>query len=117
MDEMESLSHTKVQIPCGVHPQVPAKDVVPGTPPKYALSEVVASGQKRDPPGAGVRRAGAKFCGTAFWARGYYVSTIGRDEAVIRDYIRRQEEEDKRFDQLGHPEVAPNRRGRVSDPA
>ena len=35
-----------------------------------------------------------------FWARGYFVSTVGRDEAVIRDYIRRQEEEDRRLDQL-----------------
>jgi putative transposase len=36
-----------------------------------------------------------------FWARGYRVSTVGRDEAVIRDYIRRQEQEDTRLDQLG----------------
>ena len=35
-----------------------------------------------------------------FWARGFWVSTVGRDEAVIREYIRKQEEEDKRLDQL-----------------
>jgi putative transposase len=40
------------------------------------------------------------FAGQSFWARGYFVSTVGRDEAVIREYIRRQEQEDSRLDQL-----------------
>ena len=35
------------------------------------------------------------FVGQSFWARGYFVSTIGRDEAAIRDYIRNQEKEDQ----------------------
>ena len=39
--------------------------------------------------------------GQHFWARGFFVSTVGRDEAVVREYIRRQEEEDKRLDQMG----------------
>ena len=38
--------------------------------------------------------------GQHFWARGYFVSTVGRDEMVIREYIRNQEEEDQRLDQL-----------------
>ena len=38
--------------------------------------------------------------GHHFWARGYYVSTVGRDEAVIREYIRTQEAEDRRLDQM-----------------
>ena len=41
------------------------------------------------------------FVGQHFWARGYWVSTVGRDEAVIRDYIRQQEPEDTRLDQMG----------------
>lgn len=41
------------------------------------------------------------FVGQHFWARGYFVSTVGRDEAVIREYIRNQEKEDERLDQLG----------------
>ena len=41
------------------------------------------------------------FVGQHFWARGYFVSTVGRDEEVIREYIRRQEKEDERLDQLG----------------
>lgn len=36
----------------------------------------------------------------ALWARGYFVSTVGRDERLIREYIRNQEEEDKRLDQM-----------------
>ena len=40
------------------------------------------------------------FVGQSFWARGYFVSTVGRDEEVIRRYIRDQEQEDKRLDQL-----------------
>ena len=40
------------------------------------------------------------FVGQNFWARGYFVSTVGRDEAVVRDYIRTQEQEDKRLDQM-----------------
>jgi putative transposase len=40
------------------------------------------------------------FSGQNFWARGYFVSTVGRDEKVIREYIRRQEQEDQRLEQL-----------------
>jgi putative transposase len=40
------------------------------------------------------------FIGQNFWARGYCVSTIGLDEDVVRDYIKRQEDEDKKLDQL-----------------
>lgn len=40
------------------------------------------------------------FVGQRFWTRGYYVSMVGRDEATIRDYLRHQEEEDQRLDQL-----------------
>jgi putative transposase len=38
--------------------------------------------------------------GQQFWARGYWVSTVGRDEAVVRRYIQEQEKEDQRLDQL-----------------
>jgi len=40
------------------------------------------------------------FTGQHFWARGYYVSTVGLDEKVVRNYIKNQEREDKRLDQL-----------------
>ena len=40
------------------------------------------------------------FTGQHFWTRGYYVSTVGRDEATIRECIKKQEAEDQRLDQL-----------------
>ena len=40
------------------------------------------------------------FTGQHFWSRGYYVSTVGKDENIVREYIRNQEREDKRLDQL-----------------
>ena len=40
------------------------------------------------------------FVGQHFWARGYFVPTVGRDEAVIREYIRNQEREDQRLEQM-----------------
>jgi putative transposase len=40
------------------------------------------------------------FVGEHFWARGSWVSTVGRDEAEVRKYIREQEAEDKRLEQL-----------------
>jgi len=33
-------------------------------------------------------------------ARGYWVSTVGKDEAAVRQYIQDQEKEDKRLEQL-----------------
>lgn len=38
------------------------------------------------------------FVGENFWARGYYVSTVGRDENAVREYIKHQEDEDKQLD-------------------
>jgi putative transposase len=46
---------------------------------------------------AGRRR---NYVGQHFWARGYWVSTVGRDEAAVRRYIQEQEKEDQRLDQM-----------------
>ena len=71
-------------------------------PPKYAVSHVI--GYMKGKSAIHVARTFMErkrnFVGQHFWARGYFVSTVGRDEAVIREYIRRQEVEDKRADQL-----------------
>jgi len=40
------------------------------------------------------------YTGHSFWARGCYVSTVGRDEETIRKYIQQQEKEDQRPEQL-----------------
>ena len=45
------------------------------------------------------------FSGESFWARGYYVSTVGLDEEVVRAYILRQEKEEERLEQLRLPTI------------
>jgi len=40
------------------------------------------------------------FLGHKFWARGYFVTTVGRDEEMIRAYIKNQEMADQQPDQL-----------------
>ena len=71
-------------------------------PPKYAVSSVVGFLKGKSAIHLarvyGERRR--NFVGQSFWARGYFVSTVGRDEATIREYIRHQEQEDQRLDQL-----------------
>ena len=71
-------------------------------PPKYAVSQVIGFIKGKSAIHLarvyGERRR--NFVGQHFWARGYFVSTVGRDEEKIRAYIRRQEQEDERLDQL-----------------
>ena len=71
-------------------------------PPKYAVSQVIGSIEGKSAIHLarvyGERKR--NFVGQHFWARGYFVSTVGRDEEVIREYIRNQQQEDKRLDQM-----------------
>jgi len=71
-------------------------------PPKYAVAQVVGfiKGKSAIHLARVYGEQKRNFVGQHFWVRGYYVSTVGRDEAVIRDYIRQQEAEDKRLDQI-----------------
>jgi putative transposase len=71
-------------------------------PPKYAVSQVVGYIKGKSAIHIARTYAGHKknFVGQHFWARGYFASTVGRDEKVIREYIRHQEQEDRRIDQL-----------------
>jgi len=71
-------------------------------PPKYAVSEVIGfiKGKSAIHLARGYGERKQNFVGQHFWARGYMVSTVGRDQAVIREYIRDQEQEDQRLDQL-----------------
>jgi putative transposase len=72
-------------------------------PPKYAVAQVIGfiKGKSAIHLARVYGERKRNFVGEHFWARGYFVSTVGRDEAVIRDYIRKQEQEDIRLDQLG----------------
>ena len=71
-------------------------------PPKYAVSQVVGyiKGKSAIPLARVYGERKRNFVGQHFWARGYFVSTAGRDEAVIRDYLRSREQEDQRLEQL-----------------
>ena len=71
-------------------------------PPKYAVSQVV--GHMKGKSAIHLARVYGErkqnFVGQHFWARGYFVSTVGRDEQLIREYIKHQEQEDQRLDQM-----------------
>jgi putative transposase len=71
-------------------------------PPKYAVSQVAGYIKGKSAIHIARTFAGRKrnYVGQHFWARGYYVSTVGRDEATIREYIRNQEKEDTMNDTI-----------------
>jgi putative transposase len=71
-------------------------------PPKYAVSQIAGFIKGKSAIHIARNYAGCKrnFTEQKFWARGYYVSTAGRDEDVVRQYIQKQNEFDKRIDQL-----------------
>ena len=72
-------------------------------PPKYSVAQVVGYLKGKRAIHI-IARAFAdrsrNFVGQHFWARGSFVSTVGRDEQVIREYIQQQEREDRRLDRL-----------------
>jgi putative transposase len=71
-------------------------------PPKYPVVEVngYLKGKSSIWIAQNVERKLRNFLGHKFWARGYFVSTVGRNEEMIRAYIRNQEIADKELDQL-----------------
>ena len=88
-------------------------------PPKYSVAQVIGYIKGKSAIHIAREFAGRSrsFVGQHFGARGYFVSTLGRDERVIRAYIRAQELEDRRHEQLrlderSHPEGGPG--GRVA---
>ena len=71
-------------------------------PPKYAVSNVIGYIKGKSAIQIARQFGGRErnFTGENFWARGYFVSTVGLDEEMVRAYIRNQEEADKRYDQM-----------------
>jgi len=71
-------------------------------PPKYSVSNVVGFIKGKSAIHIARVYAGRRrnFVGQHFWARGYWVSTVGKNEAAVRQYIQNQEKEDKRLEQL-----------------
>ena len=71
-------------------------------PPKYAVSQVMGFMKGKSAIHIARVYGGRRrnFVGHNFWARGYWVSTVGKDEAAVRRYIQEQEKEDRRLEQL-----------------
>ena len=71
-------------------------------PPKYSVAQVVGFIKGKSAIHIARNFSGYRknFTGQNFWARGYYVSTVGKDESAVRAYIKHQEAEDRRLDQL-----------------
>ena len=71
-------------------------------PPKYSVSQVIGYMKGKSAIHIARTYLGQRkyYSGMSFWARGYFVSTVGADEEVVRVYIRDQEKEDHRVAQL-----------------
>jgi putative transposase len=71
-------------------------------PPKYSVSQVIGYIKGKSAIHIARTYMGRRknFTGQQFWARGYYVSTVGLDEEVVRSYIKKQEQEDQRLEQM-----------------
>ena len=65
-------------------------------PPKYSVSTIMGylKGKSAMIIFENYSRLKKNFKGNSFWARGYYVSTVGLDEAKIRKYIKDQQVND-----------------------
>ena len=75
-----------MQLPCRIHAEVPRNQISEGKSSIWIAQNV--------------ERKARNFVGHKFWARGYFVSTVGRDEETIRTYIKNQEMADQQLDQL-----------------
>ena len=71
-------------------------------PPKYAVSQVIGYVKGKSAIHIARTYLGQRknYGGMSFWARGYFVSTVGADDEVVRAYIKNQEKKDRRIEQL-----------------
>ena len=96
------LAEQKESRVCEGHLVIDHVHMMLSIPPKYSVSYVV--GYIKGKSGIHVARTYGEnrrnFVGQHFWARGFFVSTVGRDEETIRRYIKHQEKEDERLEQL-----------------
>ena len=84
------------------HLQCDHVHVLISIPPKYSVAQVVGYMKGKSAIHIARTYLGQRknYSGMSFWARGYFVSTVGADEEVVRAYIREQEQEDQRVEQL-----------------
>jgi len=96
------LAEQKESKVCEGHLVIDHVHMMLSIPPKYSVSYVV--GYIKGKSAIYIARTYGErrrnFVGQHFWARGFFVSTVGRDEGTIRSYIKQQEKEDERLEQL-----------------
>lgn len=82
-------------------------------PPKYSVSKIMGYLKGKSALMIFERFANLKykFGNRHFWAQGYYVSTVGLNEATIKKYIREQENSDKIIDKVSVKELEDPFRG------
>jgi putative transposase len=99
---LHTLAHQRESVILEGHLMPDHVHMLISIPPKYSVSQVV--GYMKGKRAIHIAREhlgrGKNYVGMSFWARGYFVSTVGRDEKMIREYIQNQEREDRRVDQL-----------------
>ncbi|SPD75690.1 transposase [uncultured Desulfobacterium sp.] len=101
----EVLRDLAVQKECKIHKGHLMGDYIHmmiSIPPKYSVAQVAGYIKGKSAIHIARSYAGHKrnFIGQNFRAKGYYVSTTGRDEEIIRQYIKNQEKSDIMFDQM-----------------
>ena len=101
-DYLHSLARQKECTILEGHLQPDHIHILISIPPKYSVAQIMGFLKGKSAIHIARTYLGQRknFTGMHFWARGYFVSTVGTDEEVIREYIRHQEDEDKRMEQL-----------------
>lgn len=86
-------------------------------PPKYSVAQVVGfiKGKSAIHIARTYGERKRNFVGQSFWARGYFVSTVGRDEAMIRGYIQKQEKACETPADFASPSRPPRNRSSALD--
>jgi len=99
---IRELAHSRESEVIEGHLSVDHVHILISIPPKYSVSQVIGYIKGKSAIHIARNYMGQKknFTGHHFWARGYFVSTVGRDEQAVREYIKTQEQEDRRLDQL-----------------
>jgi putative transposase len=101
-DVFRTLARQKESTILEGHTQNDHVHILIAIPPKYAVAQVI--GYIKGKSAIHIARTyfdrKRNYVGHHFWARGYFVSTVGRDEVAIRQYIQKQEAEDQRLEQM-----------------
>lgn len=101
-EALHELARQKESRILGVHLQIDHVHVLISIPQKYAVSFVIGyiKGKSAIYIARNFSNRRRNFIGETFWARGFYVTSVGLDEDAVRSYIKNQEKEDQRIDQL-----------------